>query len=84
MAIAQNDCTPFLPKEEGTSWELTNYNNKGKEEGKIVYEMLEKTATGDGITFKVRSNTYDKKGKELFDSEFEAYCRNGTRRELAW
>jgi hypothetical protein len=77
LTFTQNDCTPFLPMEEGTLWELTSYDKKGKEEGKIVYEMLEKFETADGMTFKVRSTTYDKKGKELFDSEFEAYCRDG-------
>lgn len=77
LTIAQNDCTPFLPMEQGTVWELTNYDKKGKEEGKIVYEMLEKAETSEGLTFKVRSTIYDKKEKELFDSEFEAYCKDG-------
>jgi hypothetical protein len=30
LTFTQNDCTPFLPMEEGTLWELTSYDKKGK------------------------------------------------------
>lgn len=77
QSYAQSDCQPYLPYDVGTKWELTNYSAKGKEEGKIAYELVDKVESGNSITFKVKSITYDKKGKEIMTSEFEAFCKDG-------
>ncbi|MEL6657891.1 MAG: hypothetical protein AAFP77_07375 [Bacteroidota bacterium] len=77
LSIAQNDCSPFLPMEEGTTWELTNYSAKGKVEGINRYELLSVDEDGDDIIFTVRTTSLDKNEKEVFVSEFEAYCRDG-------
>ena len=63
MLIAQTDCEPYLPTEEGTSWELTHYSAKGKVSGVMQYELLEKTVDGDDMTFKVKATTFDKISK---------------------
>ena len=76
-ASAQTDCQAYLPTEQGTEWELTNYNKKGKETGKIVYKLLEKNVSIEGVTFTVESTSFDKKGEETFTNTFEAYCREG-------
>ena len=77
LLIAQNECLPFLPLEEGTTWEMTDYNPKGKMQGKIRYELLEVEEDGDDITFTVRTTSMDKNEEEVFTSEFEAYCKDG-------
>lgn len=76
-AFAQTDCRPYVPTEEGSTWEITNYNARGKVEGRIVYTLLEKETNGDQITFKVENTYYDKKDKEIFTNTFEAQCIDG-------
>ena len=56
---------------------MTSYNAKGKEGGKIYYELVEKSAQGDDITFTIKSRFEDGKGKETFESTYEAYCHDG-------
>lgn len=75
--LAQNDCRPFIPQEVGTLWEITNYTPKGKEDGMITYELLDKQVDGTNVTYTVQTLTYDKKGEEVFSTTFEAYCTDG-------
>jgi hypothetical protein len=74
---AQSDCKPYVPYDVGAKWELTSYSPKGKEEGKIAYELIDKIERDNGYTFTVKSISYDKKGEEVFTNEFEAYCKDG-------
>ncbi len=74
---AQTDCRPFVPTEVGTKWEITNYNKKGKELGKISYELIEKEESGNDITFTIKNVTYDKKGEEVYSNTYDAKCVDG-------
>lgn len=75
--FAQADCKPYVPYSVGTKWEITNYSDKGKETGKIAYELVDKTETGNDVTFTIKSIAYDKKGDETFTNEFKAFCKDG-------
>jgi DUF3108-like len=75
--FAQTDCRPYLPTDKGTIWEITNYTSKGKETGKMVYELVDKAESGNNITFTVKNTTYDKKGEEVYSSTFDAKCVDG-------
>lgn len=77
FSFAQTDCKPYLPTEQGTTWEITNYSAKGKATGRITYELLEKVTNGNEITFTVKHTTFDKKNKELYTSTFDAKCVDG-------
>jgi hypothetical protein len=77
FTYAQVDCRPFLPNQEGAKWELTNYNAKGKEQGKIVYEVAKKTVSGNDITFTIIHTTFDKKGDEIYTGSYDAKCIDG-------
>ena len=77
QTFAQTDCKPYLPYDVGTKWELTSFSSKGKEEGKVSYELVDKKVDGNNVIFKVKSITYDKKGKEVLTNDFEAYCKDG-------
>lgn len=71
------DCALYIPVEEGASWEMTSYNAKGKEGGKIYYELAEKSEQGGDITFTIQTRFEDAKGKETFESTYKAYCHGG-------
>ncbi len=75
--FAQPDCKPYVPYEVGAKWELTSYSPKGKEEGKIAYELIDKIERDNGYTYTIKSTSFDKKGKEVFTNEFNAYCKDG-------
>ncbi len=74
---AQTDCKPYIPISEGTTWEITNYTDKGKETGKIVYELVSKAVSGNEITFTIKTQTFDKKGEEIYTNTFDAKCVDG-------
>ncbi|NET34139.1 MAG: hypothetical protein F6K19_19300 [Cyanothece sp. SIO1E1] len=78
LSWAQIDCHPFVPNDTGTKWEVTDYSPKGKVLGRTTFELVDKVIDGDNITFKVATTYYDKKDKESFTHEFEAYCKGGT------
>lgn len=59
--ISQN-CGNFIPLAEGTGWEMTNYDSKGKAEGTSV-SVVAKSVTADGITMAtVKTTASDPKG----------------------
>ena len=74
---AQNDCRPYVPTNKGATWEITNYNAKGKVQGTVSYELLDKVVSGNDVTFKIKSIAKDKKGKDIYTNEFEAVCKDG-------
>ena len=77
FANAQVDCRPYVPTEKGTKWEITNYNAKGKQQGKTAFELVDKMVSGDDITFTIKHTSYDKKGEEIYSGSYEAKCVNG-------
>lgn len=76
-SYAQTDCRPYVPTNKGATWEITNYNAKGKVQGTVSYELLDKVVSGNDVTFKIKSVAFDKKGKEVYTNEFEAVCKDG-------
>lgn len=77
LLLAQTDCKPFVPLKKGAKWELTNYTQKGKETGKTAYELVDVVESGSNTTFTIKTTSFDKKGKETYTNQFEAYCKDG-------
>lgn len=77
VLTAQVDCRPYIPTSTGSIWEITSYSAKGKETGKTTYELVDKVEDGNDITFTINTVSYDKKGKEIFSSSYDAQCVNG-------
>jgi len=75
--IAQTDCKPYVPVEKGTQWEVTSYDKKDKETGRIVYELLELAESDSKSTFKIKAMQYDDKDEMIYTNEYEAWCENG-------
>lgn len=77
IGYGQSDCEPYLPADVGTQWEMSNYNAKGKLQGTIQYELIDKSEQDGELVFTVSTKSFDKKGKEQFSSEFKAKCIDG-------
>lgn len=71
------DCEAYYPMSEGSVFELTSYDGKGKETGKSRNSIIEKKVNGDEMEAVVKVEHFDKKGKESFTSEYSMYCKNG-------
>ncbi len=77
FTIAQNSCSKFYPMEEGTSFQYTNYDKKGKTEGVLNYTISSVTDNGSSTTATFDMKFVDKKGKDIFNSNYNITCENG-------
>lgn len=77
FTIAQNSCSKFYPMEEGTSFQYTNYDKKGKTEGVLNYSISSVTDNGSSTTATFDMKFVDKKGKDVFNSNYNITCENG-------
>lgn len=75
--FAQDNCSKFYPLEEGSSFQYTNYDKKGKNEGAIDYTISKVTTDGSAINATYNMKYTDQKGKDLFATEFNISCDNG-------
>ena len=74
---AQDNCSKYYPMTEGSSFEYTNYNKKGKVEGVTNYTISSVTSIGTATQATLDLKMSDKKGKELFDTNYSFTCENG-------
>lgn len=74
--IAQDSCSKFYPMIEGSSFEYTNYNKKGKIEGITNYNVTAVTSEGSATNVTIELHLADKKGKPLYDSNYNFICDN--------
>jgi hypothetical protein len=63
--------------EEGTSFQYTNYDKKGKTEGVLNYTISSVTDNGSSTTARFDMKFIDKKGKDIFNSNYNITCENG-------
>lgn len=68
--IAQNACSTYFPFKEGTKFQMTNFNGKGKKEGIVDHEIT--TIKNDVATMSTKVS--DEKGKEVISSDYEVTC----------
>ena len=72
------DCKSYFPMKEGVIFEITNYNNKGKEEGKAIHRITNYSESGGNITVDVTTEIVpEKKSEEPIFFDYQAKCENG-------
>lgn len=71
-------CNQFFQIEEGMSWEMTNYDKKGKQEGRQITRVMAMDETSDGWDATLQFTAFDKKDKEQLQQEMEITCDDGT------
>ena len=75
--LSYSQCNPYFKFEEGSTWEITNYNGKDKSQGRQTTKILSKDANGDGWNATMQMTLYDKKDELVFDKELEMSCQGG-------
>ncbi|MUH38189.1 hypothetical protein D9O36_20265 [Zobellia amurskyensis] len=74
---AQDSCSKFYPLEEGSSFEYTNYDKKGKPDGTVSYTISNVRQEGAATVATFDMKFQDKKGKDVFESNYSFSCENG-------
>ncbi len=77
IVVSAQECEAYFPMKVGTQMEMTNYDAKGKVEGKSTLEILEQTVIEGGIGAKVKSVVYDKKDNETLNTTYDIKCVDG-------
>jgi len=73
--VAQDNCSKYYPMVEGSSFEYTNYSKKGKVEGITNYTIASVTSEGSATKATLDLKMTDKKGKEVFNSNYSFTCQ---------
>ncbi len=68
----------YYPSGEGTTWELTNYDKKGKETGKTNNTITSIEQSGSSYNISVNTKILDKKGETVSEGNYTVICDNGT------
>ncbi len=71
------DCSQYYPMTEGSSYEYTVYNKKGKTDGVIAYTVSNVRTNGDSTTATMQMNMKNGKGKEQYAMDYDFTCENG-------
>ncbi|MEZ4874651.1 MAG: hypothetical protein R2793_04205 [Flavobacteriaceae bacterium] len=71
-------CSQFYPFSKGAKSTLTLYNEKGKSQGTITYEVLSISNTSEGEKANISTSFKDEKGKDITTTNYDATCKNGT------
>lgn len=72
--FAQNNCSKFYPLKEGSSFQYTMYDKKGKPDGITDYKITNVSDGGGETTATMQMHFTDGKGKEVFNSDYSFTC----------
>ncbi len=75
--VFSQPCKQATMLEPGLKWEVTDYNKRGKAQGKNHFEILEAGQQEDGYFWKISLEVFDKKGNSLTTSTTEIRCKDG-------
>ena len=73
-SIAQENCSKYYPMEEGSSFQYTMYDKKGKTEGITDYTISSVSTDGGTTSATFDFKFTDEKGNELLHSDYEISC----------
>ncbi len=77
LSFAQ-DCSPYFPLKQGTTYTMKNYDKKDKLEGTSEQTIVKKTTNGGNVEAKVDITHYDKKDKVVAKGDYTVSCKNGS------
>lgn len=73
LSMAQTACSQYYVLEDGVTYQYTNYNKKGKEDGTFTYTVKDVEGGGDSVSATMTMQMTDKKGNS-YDSEYGISC----------
>jgi hypothetical protein len=76
-ALYAQDCSNYYYLQNNKTIELTMKSRKGKDDGKVVYNIKDVKKSGGATTATLHSEIFDKKGKSLAKSVAAVKCKGG-------
>jgi hypothetical protein len=76
--ISAQDCTSYYYLQNGKTTEITMFDKKGKEDGKMLYTASSVNKSGNTTTATVNFEFLDKKGKSTIKSVNNVKCSGGS------
>lgn len=77
LSFSQSTCSQYYPMVDGASFQYTNYDKKGNDDGKINYKVTNVNGSGDNISATMVMDIEDKKGN-TYTSEYNISCDGNT------
>ncbi len=77
MSIFGQDCQSYYFLQNNKNIEMTTYNRKGSEVGKLVYHVTGVQSMGNSLTATVDEEIFDKKGKSTMKATNKIQCDGG-------
>ncbi len=74
LSVAQSDCSTYYPLVDGIAFQYTNYDKKGKEDGKINYSVSNVRNEHGATTATMLMEMVDKKGN-TYNSDYDISCK---------
>jgi len=62
---------------QGTHWEMTQFNKKGKKESVARYQIVNQSKIPNGLKWTLNTTLLNKKGKETHQMNYDMECVNG-------
>lgn len=75
---AQAQCNQYYQFEEGSEWEMQNYNGKDKLTGTTQQKVTAFNKTADGFDATIHSFFANDKGKKSMEGDLDFKCSGGT------
>lgn len=73
-SFSQSSCSKFYPLDEGSSFQYTTYDKKGKPDGVTDYTISNVSDAAGATTATMQLKFTDKKGKNVFESDYNFTC----------
>lgn len=71
-------CNEFYVLKKGTSWQISNFNAKGKLQGKTIQKVIEYKETPNGFEATLELTAMDDKGEQYMAGTTTLTCEDGT------
>jgi len=70
-------CNQYFKVQQGTNWTLSNYDAKGKLQGKTIQKVTEYSESSNGFVATFEVTSVDKKGEQTMIGSSKMTCENG-------
>jgi len=70
-------CNQYYVIKQGTTWEISNFSNKDKLEGKSIQKVTEYKETSEGFEATLEIISEDDKGEQVMAGSTKLLCENG-------
>lgn len=75
---AQSNCADYEMLRENAAYEMTSYDRKDRQTGRVLYEVRDLNRSGNQIEADMHTKVYDDKGKLVTEGNFAIGCDDGS------